>query len=65
MRVKGLWQRLRYDTNQSIFLPGLMWPVLAALSSFLRFLPQDIGLQIFAITPPGAKFSADETGAGR
>jgi len=52
LRVKGLWQRLRYDTSQSFFLPALMWPVLAALSTFLRFLPPDIGLHIFAIASP-------------
>ena len=55
MRVKGLWQRLRYDTSQSSFLSTLMWPFLASLSSFLPFLPQDIGLQIFAIASNDTK----------
>jgi SAM-dependent methyltransferase len=48
--VKGLWERLRYDPNQSAIAAVVMWPVLAFLAPFLRFLPADIGVQIFRRT---------------
>jgi hypothetical protein len=48
--VKGLWKRLCYDPNQSAIAAAVMWPVLAFFAPFLRFLPADIGVQIFRRT---------------
>jgi SAM-dependent methyltransferase len=47
LRVDGLWERLRYDPNQSVLSAAAMWPLLALVTPFLRFLPPDIGVQIF------------------
>lgn len=47
LRIRGLWQRLRYDPNQSIPFAVLMWLPLAVLVPLLRFLPHDIGVQFF------------------
>jgi len=47
LRVDGLWERLRYDPNQSVFSAAAMWPLLALATPVLRFLPPDIGVQIF------------------
>ncbi len=48
MRIAGLWQRIRYDRNHGIVLSLIMWPILAALAPVLRYLPPDIGLQVFS-----------------
>lgn len=47
LRVRGLWQRLRYDPAQSMLVAALMWLPLVALVPLLRFLPHDIGVQLF------------------
>jgi hypothetical protein len=47
LRIRGLWQRLRYDPHQSIVLAAMMWPPLVILAPLLRFLPNDIGVQFF------------------
>jgi SAM-dependent methyltransferase len=47
LRVAGLWQRLRYNKEQSILFAALMWPVLVVGAPMLRFLPADIGVQVF------------------
>jgi SAM-dependent methyltransferase len=47
LQIRGLWQRLRYDPNQSLLVAVLMWPTLVVLTPLLRFLPHDIGVQFF------------------
>jgi SAM-dependent methyltransferase len=47
LTVSGLWQRLRYDPTQSIVVAAMMWPFLVVFTPLLRFLPADIGVQIF------------------
>jgi SAM-dependent methyltransferase len=47
LRIRGLWQRLRYDPSQSILLAVLMWLPLVVLVPVLRFFPHDIGVQFF------------------
>jgi SAM-dependent methyltransferase len=48
LRVAGLWQRLRYDPNQSVLSAAAMWGILVIMSPLVRFFPADIGVQIFS-----------------
>jgi SAM-dependent methyltransferase len=47
LRIRGLWQRLRYDPAQSMLSAAFMWLPLVALVPLLRLFPQDIGVQFF------------------
>jgi SAM-dependent methyltransferase len=51
LRIRGLWQRLCYDPNQSLFFAVLMWLPLVVAVPLLRFLPHDIGVQLFKPIP--------------
>jgi SAM-dependent methyltransferase len=53
LRVSGLWERLCYDPDQSRVAAALMWPLLVGLAPLVRFLPADIGVQLFS--PPSDK----------
>jgi 2-polyprenyl-3-methyl-5-hydroxy-6-metoxy-1,4-benzoquinol methylase len=45
--VKGLWSRLRYDSNASLLSCAVVWCGSVALRPLLGILPSDISLEIF------------------
>jgi SAM-dependent methyltransferase len=52
LSLSGLWKRLRYDKSRGVLSCLLMWPMLALLVPLLRYLPNDIGLQVFIADGP-------------
>lgn len=45
--VKGLWSRLRYNSQRSMAFSALAWTTIALFAPLLHRLPADISLQLF------------------
>jgi SAM-dependent methyltransferase len=62
VRVRGLWNRLRYTRKDSVLVSALQWVALAAVAPLLGRLSPDIVLQVFRLGSGGVPVNHESTG---